>query len=96
MEAFHIDNDRQNCNINNLKWATYLDNIQHKVDNKRQNHGETHYATKFTEKDVLDIYKRSKTETRRSLAAEYDVNYQCIVDIIKKRRWKHILNDLTV
>lgn len=50
--------------------------------------GESCYAAKLTEQDVLDI--RASTDTGKSLALKYGVSPQSITDIRKRRSWKHI------
>lgn len=50
--------------------------------------GETCYAAKLTEQDVL--YIRASAETGKSLALKYGVSPQSITDIRKRRSWKHI------
>ena len=59
--------------------------VKHKRIGKR---GETCYAAKLTEQDVLDI--RVSPETGKSLAEKYGVSRQSITDIRKRRSWKHI------
>jgi len=85
----HKDFNKQNNSAENLEWTTQSENCKHAIRHGRMpnNRGEKHGMSKLTQKQVLEIRKRSKTETGYSLAKEFGVNDQTIYDIIKRRRW---------
>jgi hypothetical protein len=77
-------------NPEHLELGTHKDNAADKVQRNRCNakNGSTHPNSSLTEKDVLDI--RASSESRKTLAFRYHVNYATICDIIWRRTWKHI------
>ena len=82
------------CNPHHLRIGTHLENMKDMKDRKRTfiPSGEKHPNVKLTEKDVLEI--RSKYIPRKysiyKLAEEYNITYQTVHDIIKRKKWKHI------
>jgi IS30 family transposase len=52
--------------------------------------GEKNHCAKLTEKEVLRIRKRVKSESFRSVARAYNISPQAISLIAKRKTWKHI------
>lgn len=86
----HIDNNRSNNSIDNLRWVTVKENIKHKVKQGRcnMNRGIDSPQSKLTNEDV--IYIRSGVEGTTSLSNKYNISYSQIRRIINRERWTHI------
>ncbi len=88
----HIDFDVKNNKVENLEWCSHKHNTQHALHAGRFPVGESSYMAILNEKDVLEIrgkYQIGKFGYRK-LAALYQVHPSTIVDIIKRKNWKHI------
>lgn len=54
-------------------------------------HGQGHPAAKLTDAKVRDIRRRAAAgETQRALAREYGVTQPAIMQVVRRRTWKHI------
>jgi hypothetical protein len=86
----HRCDDPACVNPYHLELGTQIDNCADKVLRGRCNEksGSAHYNTSLTEKDVLEM--RASTESRKTLASRYGINYATVCDIIWRRTWKHI------
>ncbi len=87
----HIDGDKTNSRLSNLEITTYSGNIVHAHrSGLNKNFGNTHYKTKLSDNDVLELrrlYSTGKTTTE--LADAYNIHWQHARDIINlKRRQK--------
>ena len=98
MMCRHLDGNRLNCNLSNLKWGTMsenqIDRGVHGTSNlgKSYNQGSAHPSSKLREIDVRDIMYLYKTRlfTLKDLAYLYSVYYTTIQKIVNKLTWKHL------
>jgi hypothetical protein len=60
---------------------------------KHMQKGESNNGAKLTDSQVLAIY--ADTRASAVIADEYGIFWNAVYDIKKKKRWGHILNDLT-
>lgn len=90
----HIDGNSLNNNYKNLEWCTSSENVQHasRLGLLNIKKGEESNLSKLTKKEVLEIRSKyiPKINTYSKLAKEYGVTKIAILDIIKRRTWKHI------
>ena len=90
MECRHLDDNKQNNHLSNLKWGTRFENLG---DDRRRNGllvvGEKHGRSKLTEQAVKDIRKRYAAGgvLQRELGSEYGVSYATVADAIHGRSW---------
>lgn len=86
----HKDGDKLNNSLDNLEWATDLENIRHAFKNGLipKVVGENQSATKLTEKEVKQIFLSGMS--RRELAKKYNVGYTTITNILTGESWNHI------
>ena len=78
----HIDEDKTNNHIDNLRWLSNKDNINHKL-----RRGEKHYRMKLDDKTVAKIRQaHSDGSSYRSLAEQYKVHYSTIWNLCNNVR----------
>jgi len=85
--------DNTKCvNPHHLFLGTNKDNMIDCKNKNRTTQGEKNAMHKLTEQEVLEIRSKYKwyVYTYKMLAEEYGVNYITILDIIKRKTWKHI------
>ena len=81
--------DTPSCvNPDHLSLGTQQDNMNDMVSKKRQATGASHYKTKLTEEQVLDI--RTKRLKAIEFAELYNIGNSNVVLIQQRRRWKSI------
>jgi DNA invertase Pin-like site-specific DNA recombinase len=86
MVSRHLDGNKLNNNLSNLKYGTQLENNQDAVK-----HG-THSTQKLDAEDVRDIRRLGREEkyTLEQLAKEFGIGRSQVKRIINKESWKHI------
>lgn len=90
-EAAHLDGDRANARLNNLKWVTRKENHAHKWIHGTQQAGEQGTAAKLTTNDVLQIRElRSQGAKLMELAIRFGVSEVGISQIVNRKTWKHV------
>lgn len=91
-EINHISGIKTDNTLLNLEWCTRSQNLRHAVDILNINTGLNHFRSKFTEKDVIEIFYSEGTE--REIADKYKVSHSVIGFIKRKQSYKKILNGL--
>lgn len=90
----HINCNKKDNHFQNLEWCTNTMNIEHGVANGRylnRAKGQDHYASKLSERQVLEIrHKFNNGYSRRMLAVKYQVSRSNIKQIISRHSWKHV------
>lgn len=86
----HIDDNKQNSNLENLEWSTPTENSIHAHKHGLANvaRGERQHSSKLTVDRVK--YIRESSKTVRELSIMFNVSKQSIRDVKMKRSWKHI------
>lgn len=95
MECRHLDGNKLNNNLSNLKWGTRSENRQDAVRHGTANVckiGENHPAAKLSEQNAMTIYWYYKTGmyTQKELASKFNTTRETVSAILNKRNWKHI------
>lgn len=89
--ARHKDGNPGNDHKDNLQWGTQAENSQDTVDHGRSTKGEKNAQAKLTKEQVHEIRERyARGESGSSLGAEFGISQPNVVDIAKRRTWKHI------
>lgn len=82
----HIDGNKANNHVSNLRYITHAENIRKGYDGKR---GNNHHSSVLTDQQVNEIRKRrANGERGADLAREFRISQQTICDIIKGRSRK--------
>lgn len=95
MFVLHKCDNRICSNPEHLFLGTNLDNIKDMISKKRHSYigakGSKNHMAKLTEKQVLEIRRRlSMGETNTSLAKEFFLHYNTILDIKNKSIWRNL------
>ncbi len=90
MECRHLDGDRENSNLSNLRWGTSSEN-----DDDRRLHGtfiegEKHGAAKLTNEQARAIKHDNTGRLQREIAEQYGINSSLVSMIKSGKRWGFI------
>jgi hypothetical protein len=89
--AAHIDGNKDNVNIDNLKWKTSGENGADEIRRGTPARGRDHGRAKITDEQAREIRKRhAGGETRASLAREYHIGWSTIDQIVNGKTWRHL------
>ena len=87
----HIDGNKLNNSIENLEWCSYSHNVKHAYDNGLATPYLGSKGTGLTTNDVLRIVElKSKGETLRKIANDFNVSQGCASDIVTGRTWSRV------
>jgi len=89
-EVAHLDGNQSNNVLSNLIYATPKENNGHKLLHGTQPKGETVWASKLNEAQVLDIRASHPDLSYSKIAKKHGVHIQTIAAIITRRNWKHV------
>jgi len=97
MECHHIDGNKANNNVDNLRWVTPKENSQHAVSSglHKFHRGEKHHKAILTKSEVIKIRKLHKQNVSyRKIAKSFGVSRGCISSIVSGKNWAHIQSNL--
>jgi hypothetical protein len=89
-EVAHLDGNQQNNRLENLMYATPIENNSHKVGHGTQPVGSKMWNAKLTEQDVIDIRSKSPQISYAKIAKEYKVSLMAVANVITRKTWKHL------
>lgn len=91
-QARHLDGDKSNNALGNLKWGTALENGADRDRHGRTAKGERGGLAVLTETDVREIRARHRKRrvTWQMLADEFGATTHCIAAILARKTWKHL------
>jgi hypothetical protein len=90
-QVAHRDGDRMNAQLDNLRYATPLENAQDKRIHGTDTPGERNGTHKLTEVEVRQIRARYEAgERQKDLALAYGVCQQSISNVVRRIHWTHI------
>lgn len=84
----HIDGNKLNNSVDNLEWATNLENRRHAVENNLHLKGEKCPYAKLTASDVDFIRKHTELNTVQ-LAEMFHISHSYVRSIRNNRSWKN-------
>lgn len=85
-EACHLDGNRQNPRLDNLRWDTRVENQRDRLVHGTDIRGEKHPKCKLTEEQVQSI--RNDSRPIRVIGPEYGIHPATVTIIKKRRNWK--------
>lgn len=87
-EACHINGDRQDNRLENLRWDTRSNNAMDKLAHGTMRLGESHGMSKLTADVVRSIRQDSRSSVE--LAEELGVNHSTVQRIRRRETWRHV------
>jgi hypothetical protein len=91
MQVAHADGNKLNARLDNLRYATPLENADDKKAHGTDPTGERNARHKLTESAVREIrVLRSQGALQRELAAKFGVSISAIQFVLNGQRWSHV------
>lgn len=93
LEVDHIDGNRKNNNVSNLRWISGFDNKSNIPFEKRSisHRGEKNGRSRLTHNEVIEIRRlHDNGATTSDIAKLYGRGWSTIYNIITEQTWKHI------
>lgn len=90
-EVIHIDSDKTNNAVANLKWGTSAESIQNSIVNGRRDMpaGESHYKTFLTSEQVKNIREFCAIHGSKETYTHFsDIKESTLYGILKNKNWK--------
>lgn len=85
-QAAHLDVDKDNNHVSNLKWALREENASHKKLHGTEAYGQKNGSAKLSDEQVIELRKKIVDgHSRKQLAIDYNVSKSCI-DLIANGR----------
>lgn len=84
----HLDSNKENNDVTNLAYGTYLENEHDKIENGTWN--TRRGGAKITPLQVKEIREKLKTASQKELAEEYNVSRPTITRIANNKIWKEL------
>lgn len=93
-EVDHINGDRYDNRVENLKWVTPSQNMTAAYDNNQQHHGTKNHHAKLTEEQVFEILELRRTTdlTCEKIGEMFGVSGGIVSLIARGKRWKRLTN----
>lgn len=88
-EVNHRNHNREDCSVDNLEWATQIENQRHSAHLRTGDQTKKAKLTWDIVRQIREEYSWHSTSANMyTLAEKYDVSPNCIRNIIKGNTWK--------
>lgn len=95
MQVAHADGDRSNARLDNLRYATPLENAEDKRRHGTDTPGERNGRRKLTDDAVREIRRmRARGALQRELAAKFGVSISAIQFVLNGQHWNHVKDEV--
>jgi len=91
-EVHHIDDEKTNNSVDNLRWGNAKQNAKDRRENGKQVEGSDSPNAKISESTALEIFNTAGT--LQGIADKYGISKKTVLLIKQKKTWKHIHNDV--
>ena len=88
-ESAHGNGDKTDNRLNNLRYATPLENANDRRLHGTSGAGEANAQAKLSRADVAAVRAAAGVVPQRELAARYGVHQPTISKVVRKERWRH-------
>jgi len=93
--SMHLDNNKLNNSLKNLKWGTVKDNVQQMHREKRNNcvTGSKNPMAKINEEEVIKIklFHKYSNFSVSDIAKVFNKKYHFVYEIVNNLKWKHVI-----
>lgn len=89
-QCAHLNGDRKNNRLENLKWCSVSENHSHKIIHGTTQCGERNNNNRLTEKQVVSILCEMTDKTHNELAKIFNVNRSTIERVRNRTSWSHV------
>jgi hypothetical protein len=87
-EVCHGGVNRQDNRPENLSWGTHTKNLGDDcLRDGTHRRGERQGSHKLTERDVVNIFRKTRSQSQKSVADEYKVSQSTVSNIVRRKRW---------
>lgn len=87
-EASHLNGDRKDNRLYNLRWETREQNLSRRVKHQTSYHGRRNPAAKLTDEDVQSILEKGSTGLSHvEIGKLFDVSRSTVGRILRKESW---------
>lgn len=83
----HLDGNKMNNNLDNLKWGSRSENQMDRVLHKNSNRGERHGMNKYSKDFVIMVRKMCETKMQKDVALELGIPRSTVSSFVS-RSWK--------
>jgi len=95
LQCRHLDGNRKNNRITNLKWGTPQENADDRAIHGTNLVGSDNPTALLSEVDIPVIfYQYAQGMTMLEIAAEFGVSFTVIRNVLERKNWRHISCDL--
>jgi hypothetical protein len=91
LHVAHADGDKMNARLDNLRYATALENAQDKHRHGTTCRGETNTRAKITAAEVQRIIAAYATgQLQKDIAKEFGISQSQVSNIVRGAQWSHL------
>lgn len=91
-EARHLDGNRTNPKLSNLRWGTHRENTDDRARHGHDRKGSQHHMAKITERDVRNIRTKAQEPgvSVSVIGREYGLSPATTHKIVRRELWRHV------
>lgn len=92
VQASHVNGDRADNRLDNLRWESPSVNTKRKAEHGTQVCGENHPSARLTQAQALEILRlrRENQITATDVARSYSISRRSASDLLDGTTWKHL------